>query len=67
MKTKTKILVALAFLVAAFYAFEVILTLINQGIVAPVFVKAGIVAAAVYYAMTAIRKSKLANAQNRAE
>ncbi len=67
MNTKTKILVALAFVVAAFYVFEVTLTLINQGLVGPVFVKAGIVVACLYYAITRITKSKAANIPSVAE
>lgn len=63
MKMKTKILVALAFIVAAFYTLEVILTVVNQGVVGPVFLKAGIVAAAIYYAVSAIKKTKSPNAQ----
>lgn len=62
MSTKTKILVALAFVVAAFYVLEVTLTLINQGLVGPVFIKAGIVVACLYYAITRITRSKSANA-----
>ena len=62
MSTKTKIFVALAFVVAAFFALEVTLTLINQGLIGPVFVKAGIVAACLYYAITRITKAKGANA-----
>ncbi len=64
MNTKTKLFVALAFVVAAFYALEVILMLINQGLVGPAFVKAGIMAAALYFAITRIAKSKAANVQN---
>ena len=63
MKMKTKILVALAFIVAAFYTLEVFLTLVNQGFVGPVLIKAGIVVAAIYYAISAIKKGKSASAQ----
>jgi len=55
---KTKLFVALAFIVAAFYTLEVALTLANQGLVGPVFVKAAIVAAVLYYAISTIKKSK---------
>jgi len=61
MSTKTRMFVALAFVVAAFYTFEVTVTLINQGLVGPAFVKAGIVAACLYFAITRIVKSKAAN------
>jgi hypothetical protein len=64
MNMKKKIFVALAFIVAAFYALEVTLTLINQGLVGPAFVKTGIVAASLYFAITRIINSKAANAQN---
>lgn len=64
MSTKTKIFAALAFVVAAFYTLEVTLTLINQGLVGPAFVKAGIVIACLYYAISRIVKSKAANASN---
>ncbi len=67
MKMKTKILVTLAFVVAAFYTLEVTLTLINKGFVGPVFVKMGIVVAAIYYAITAIKKSKVTNAPSDTE
>lgn len=67
MSTKTKILVALAFLVAAFYAFELTLTLVNKGLVGTVFIKAGIVIACLYYAITRITKSKAANASSAVE
>lgn len=64
MNTKAKIFVALAFAVAAFYALEVTLTLINRGLVGPAFVKTGIVIASLYFAITRITNSKAANAQN---
>ncbi len=64
MNTKTKIFVALAFVIAAFYALEVTLTLITQGLVGPAFVKAGIVVASLYFAITIITNSKAANARN---
>lgn len=62
MNTKTKIFVVLAFVVAAFYTLEVALTLINEGLVGPAFVKAGIVVACLYFAISKITKSKTANA-----
>ena len=58
MNTGTKILVVLAFLVAAFYVLEVALTLANQGLVGPVYVKGAIAAAALYYAISRLRKRK---------
>lgn len=61
MKMKTKILVALALIVAVFYTLEVFLTVVNQGVVGPVFLKACIVAAAIYYAVSAIKKNKSSN------
>ena len=57
MKIGTKVLVALAFVVATFYLLEVALTVANQGFVVPVFVKAAIAVAALYYAISKIRKS----------
>ena len=53
----TKVLVVLAFVVAAFYLLEVALTVASQGFVVPVFVKAAIAVAALYYAISKIRKS----------
>ncbi len=64
MSIQTKILVALAFVVAAFYTFEVTFTLINQGLVGPVFIKTAIVVACLYYAITRITKSKAADASS---
>ena len=60
MNIKTKILVVLAFIVAAFYTLEVVLTLIDEGFAGPVIVKAGIVAATLYYAISRIAKSRVA-------
>lgn len=61
MNIKTKIVVAIAFVVAALYTFEVTLTLINQGLVGPAFIKAGIVVACLYYAITRLARSKATN------
>ncbi|MGE5893918.1 MAG: hypothetical protein ACM34I_07670 [bacterium] len=61
MNIKTKIVVAIAFVVAALYTFEVTLTLINQGLVGPAFIKAGIVVACFYYAITRLARSKATN------
>jgi hypothetical protein len=58
MNAKTKIFVVIVFVVAAFYALEVVLTLIDQGLTGPVVIKAGIVVALLYYAITRIVKSK---------
>ena len=58
MSTKNKIFVWLAIVVAAFYALEVVLTVMSQGWVAPAFVKAGVVAVLLYYAVRQIRKAK---------
>lgn len=58
MSTKNKIFVLLAIVVAAFYALEVTLTVMNQGLLAPAFVKAGMVAVLLYYAIRQIRKAK---------
>lgn len=60
---KTKVLVAFAFIVAAFYTLETTLTLVNHGVVGPVFIKAGIVVACLYYAITKITKNKAAGSQ----
>ena len=58
MSIKNKILVGLAIVVAAFYTLEVVLTVMNQGWVAPAFVKAGMVAVLLYYVIRQIRKAK---------
>lgn len=58
MSTKNKIFVWLAIVVAAFYTLEVVLTVMSQGWVAPAFVKAGMVAVLLYYAIRQIRKAK---------
>jgi hypothetical protein len=58
MNTKTTIFVVIVFVVAAIYALEVVLTLIDQGLTGPVVVKAGIVVALLFYAITRITKSK---------
>ncbi len=58
MSTKNKIFVLLAIIVAAFYTLEVVLAVMNQGLVAPAFVKAGMVAVLLYYAIRQIRKAK---------
>ncbi len=62
MDIKTKIFVVLAFVVAAFYALEVTLTLVKQGLVGPIFVKTGIVVTSLYFAITRITNSKATNA-----
>ncbi len=62
MRIKTKVFVVLAFVVAAFYSLEVVLTVIKRGLVSPAFVKAGLVVALIYYAISAIKKSKVTNA-----
>lgn len=61
MNTKTRLFVALAFVIATFYAVEVIRTLIMQGLVGPAVVKASLVVACLYYAITKITSSKAAN------
>ena len=58
MNTKTKILVTLAFVVALFYLLEVVLSVINSGMTAPVLVKVIIVGALLYYGVYKVRKSK---------
>lgn len=58
MSTKNKIFVGLAIIVAAFYTLEVTLTVMTQGLVAPAFVKAGLVAVLLYYAVRQIRRAK---------
>jgi len=62
MSTKTKTFVVLAFVVAAFYTLEAELTVIDKGLVGPVFIKVGIVAACLYFAISKITESKTANA-----
>lgn len=58
MSMRTKIFVALAFIVSAFYLLEVVLTVLSQGLVLPVLTKALIVVAALSYAIIQIRKNK---------
>jgi hypothetical protein len=58
MTTKTKIFVALACVVAAFYLLEIVLTVAAAGVTGPVAVKALIVGALVYYVVFQVRKAK---------
>jgi hypothetical protein len=59
MNIKTIILVTIALIVGAFFALETALTFANRGLVFPVLTKAGIAAAALYYAISTIKKRKV--------
>jgi len=58
MTTKHKVFVTLAFIVSAFYIFEIVFLITSQGLVAPVFVKGLIVIALLAYAVTQMRTKK---------
>lgn len=58
MTTKTKIFVALAFIVAAFYLLEVTLSIFNGNIRAPIFVKSLIVLGCIFYGIKKVRGNR---------
>lgn len=56
MSTKHKIFVTLAIIVSAFYLLEITLTVLNQGLITPVFTKGAIVVVLLTYAIIQLRK-----------
>jgi hypothetical protein len=58
MSTKKKLLVALAFVVGAFYTLETVLTIRGQGFTLPVLTKGFIAGAALFYGVFSIAKGR---------
>ena len=56
MSTKHKIFVTLAIIVSAFYLLEITLTILDKGIVTPVFIKGIIVVVLLTYVIIQFRK-----------